>query len=284
MRMARSIVLQQDSVYALQSLGPAGPWQFPAHRHEGWSEIQVVLQGTLHQVVNGRPEELTAGGVMLIRREDEHQLSGHDFLLFNLLIPDAEWQRLGVYLDDRHLLTRLEEAPHPPRLHLTGADRERLEADLRQLFTRQKAPGARALLGSVLLTWLPRLGGGHQPAHPALTVPVGVPSWLRGLLDDLDGLLDLGLDTAGLAQHAGVSAEHLARTVRKHLGVTPTELLNHRRLERAALLLSHTDSPVLTIALDLGFGSASVFSRAFRARHGLAPRAWRQRYGVGWRA
>ena len=284
MRMARSIVLQQDSVYALQSLGPAGPWQFPAHLHEGWSELQVVLQGTLLQVVNGQPEELTAGGVMLIRRDDEHQLAGHDFLLFNLLIPDAEWQRLGAYLDDPGLLSQLAQAKRPPRLHLTGADRERLEADLRQLFTRQKAPGARALLGSVLLTWLPRLAGGQQPLHPALSVPASIPGWLRALLDDLDGLLDQGVDTAALARHAQVSAEHLARSVRKHLGITPTELLNHRRLERAALLLSHTDSPVLTIALDLGFGSASVFSRAFRARHGLSPRAWRQRYGVGWRA
>lgn len=285
MRLPRSLVaMAADDVYVLQSLGPTVPWRYPTHHHDGWSELQFLVEGELRQQVNGRDEDLAAGDVLLVRREDQHSLGGRNFVLFNLLVPDAEWIRLATYLGDADPLATLAAPQRPPRLHLTGVERERLEADLRLLFARQGTPGARALLGRLLLDLLPRLMDERSAAPTALAAPSASPPWLRRLLEDLDNLLDRGADTAELARQAGIGAEHLARSVRKHLGITPTELLGRRRLERAALLLSHSDRPVLSIALDLGYGSASVFSRAFRQQHGLSPRAWRKRHGVGWRA
>ena len=277
-------MMAHDDVYVLQSLGPSTPWRFPAHRHEGWCEVQFVVEGTLNQTVNGRAEDLSAGDLLLVREDDEHELHGRDFLLFNLLVPDHEWRRLEGYLGDDRLLAALAARERPPRLHLAGAARDRLAADLRQLFSAQGSGAARAQLGRVLLDLLPRLAGSPAPTAAALVAPAGAPAWLRDLLDELDHLLDQGVDTAAIATRARISPEHLSRTVRRHLGMTPTDLLNRRRLERAALLLSHTDRPVLGIALDLGYGSASVFSRAFHAHHGVAPRVWRKRNGVGWQA
>lgn len=284
MRLPRLGVLDAGDVYVLQSTAPTVPWGFPIHRHDGWSELQFLAEGRLRQQVNGHDEDLTAGDLMLVRRDDEHFIHGDGFVLFNLLVPDSEWSRLESYLGTPSPLAALAAAPRPPRLHLVGAERERLEADLRELFARQRSPDARTRLARVLMDLLPRLAGSAPAAAEVPAAPAGAPRWLHALLEDLDGLLEQGIDTRTLAARAQVSAEHFARTIRRHLAVTPTELLNRRRLERAVLLLTHSDRPVLGIALDLGFGSASVFSRLFRARHGLSPRAWRRRHGVGWRS
>lgn len=283
MRLSRETIAPED-VYVLQSQAPATPWGFPAHLHDGWCELQFLAEGRLTQQVNGRSEDLIAGDLLLIRRDDEHVLHGQGFVLFNLLVPDSEWSRLAAYLGEPNPLTALATAPRPPRLHLLGAARERLEASLRELFARQRSSDARTRLARVLIDLLPRLAGSTPPAAEVPAAPASAPPWLHALLDDLDGLLEHGIDTRALAERANVSAEHFARTIRRHLAVTPTELLNRRRLERAALLLTHSDRPILNIAMDLGFGSASVFSRLFRARHALAPREWRRRHGVDWRS
>jgi AraC family transcriptional regulator, dual regulator of chb operon len=288
MRLPRTNVLQADDVYVLQSVGPSQPWRFPAHHHDGWSEVQFVIEGRLRQQVNGRDEDLSAGDLLLIRRDDEHALQGRDFVLFNLAIPDREWQRLGQYLGDASLLTALLAQPHPPRMRVQGAERVRLEAEFRQLFTAQlitvqHTPQARLLIARLLLQILPRMRADGPLTMQSRSI-TGTPGWLRRLVDDLDSLVEEGADPATLAARAGISPEHLARSVRRHLGMTPTTMLNQRRLERAALLLSHSDRSVLAIALDLGFGSASAFSRAFRAHHDFSPREWRQRHGVGWRS
>lgn len=280
MRLPRTQVLRPDDVYVLQSLGPSQPWRFAKHQHDGWSELQFVVEGTLHQQVNGRDEDLSAGDLLLIRRDDEHVLHGQDFLLFNLAIPDSEWQRLSEYLGGGALTSLLEQA-RPPRLRVVGHERTSIEAELRQLFTAQRTPQARILVSRLLLTLLPRMSPALNPSTADVHQRTPVPPWLRPLIDDLDHLIDQGADPAVLAARAKVSPEHLARSVRRHLGLTPTALINRRRLERAALLLSHSDRSVLNIALDLGFGSASAFSRSFRAHHSLSPRAWRSKHGVG---
>ncbi len=284
MRLPRLGVLNPGDVYVLQSTAPTVAWGFPSHLHDGWSELQFLAEGRLRQQVNGRDEDLTAGDLVLVRRDDEHFIHGRGFVLFNLLVPDSEWLRLETYLGSPSPLAALAAAPRPPRLHLVGAERERLEADLRELFARQRSPDARTRLARVLMDLLPRLAGSTPAAAEVPAAPANAPHWLHALLEDLDGLLEQGIDTQTLANRAGVSAEHFSRTIRRHLAITPTELLSRRRLERAALLLTHSDRPVLGIALDLGYRSASVFSRAFRTRHGLSPRAWRRRYGVGWRS
>lgn len=273
-------MLRPDDVYVLQSLGPSQPWRFAQHQHDGWSELQFLVEGKLHQQVNGHDEDLSAGDLLLVRRDDEHVLHGHDFLLFNLAIPDSEWQRLSEYLGG-NTLTALLEQTRPPRLRVVGHERTRIEAELRQLFTAQRTPQARILVARLLLNLLPRMSPALNPPTTDAQPRTPLPPWLRPIIDNLDQLIDEGADPAVLATRARVSPEHLARSVRRHFNLTPTALLNRRRLERAALLLSHSDRSVLNIALDLGFGSASAFSRSFRAHHHLAPRTWRAKFGVG---
>lgn len=283
MRLSRNKVLRPGDVYVLQSLGPTQPWRFAKHQHDGWSELQFLVEGTLHQQVNGHDEDLTAGDLLLIRRDDEHVLHGHDFLLFNLAIPDSEWQRLSEYLGSSALAGLLAQT-RPPRLRVLGHERVRIEDELRQLFTAQRTPQARVLVARMLLNLLPRMSPALNPPTIDVQSRTPVPTWLRLLINDLDQLIDQGANPAALAERTRISPEHLARSVRRHLGLTPTALLNGRRLERAALLLSHSDRSVLNIALDLGFGSASAFSRSFRAHHAMSPRAWRSKHGVGFRS
>ncbi len=80
-----------------------------------------------------------------------------------------------------------------------------------------------------------------------------------------------------LASQAGLSPFHLQRVFSSHVGETPKQLTLRLRLGRAAALLLATSDTVLDVALDCGFQSHEVFTRAFRRRFGMTPRTYRER-------
>jgi len=78
-----------------------------------------------------------------------------------------------------------------------------------------------------------------------------------------------------LAELAGMSRSVFAVRFAHAVGQSPIEFLKALRLARAAALLARTDLPVKGIAARVGYASRSSFTRAFCARHGLAPAVFR---------
>lgn len=74
-----------------------------------------------------------------------------------------------------------------------------------------------------------------------------------------------------LAQHCGVSAAHLCRLFRQHLGMSPWQYLKRLRLEVARQLLKETDLSVADVAFLAGYRDLRHFQRAFRRAYGVTP-------------
>ena len=77
---------------------------------------------------------------------------------------------------------------------------------------------------------------------------------------------------------ANMSQEHLTRSFRRYIGMTPTEYINGKRLSLAAQLLLQGDMPVIEICGACGFNSLSRFYRLFTERYGCAPKAFRTQF------
>lgn len=74
---------------------------------------------------------------------------------------------------------------------------------------------------------------------------------------------------------SGKSLAYLCRAFQAELGKTPTEFVNSLRLNYAANMLAQSDSDVLTISMDAGFGNLSHFHHLFKAQYGQTPRTYR---------
>jgi len=88
--------------------------------------------------------------------------------------------------------------------------------------------------------------------------------------------LDESADLAALARIACLSPFHFHRVFSGTVGETPLELLRRLRLERAAVTLLRTDTPVTAVAFAAGYETHEAFTRAFRAAFGEAPSAFRR--------
>lgn len=82
-----------------------------------------------------------------------------------------------------------------------------------------------------------------------------------------------------LADSACLSKYHFARLFQCYTGESPRSFLNRIRLENSAHLLSYrSELPINQIALNSGFSSQQIFSRAFNRQFGQCPRQFRHQY------
>ena len=74
-----------------------------------------------------------------------------------------------------------------------------------------------------------------------------------------------------IAASAGVSRYHMARAFGLTTGFSVMQYVRGRRLSEAARLLADGAPDILTLALDVGYGSHEAFTRAFREQFGVTP-------------
>jgi AraC-like DNA-binding protein len=85
-----------------------------------------------------------------------------------------------------------------------------------------------------------------------------------------------GLTLAALAQALNVGEATLRGQINQELGYRNfNDFLHHYRLREATTRLATEDLPVLSIALECGYGSIGPFNRAFKQRMGMTPSEYR---------
>jgi AraC family transcriptional regulator len=105
----------------------------------------------------------------------------------------------------------------------------------------------------------------------------GLPKYkLRRVVEFINENLESEITLAELAAVAELSVTHFARSFKQATGQAPHGFVILRRIERAKMLLSETDTPITEIALHVGCSDASHLSHLFRKFVGTSPAAFRK--------
>lgn len=115
-------------------------------------------------------------------------------------------------------------------------------------------------------------------------LPQDATGWLGGLRDrhvgkalgllHADPARDWSVDL--LAKEVALSRSALYDRFVQFLGQPPMQYLANWRMLVAANLLRQGDTPVASIALEIGYESEAAFTRAFKRHTGLPPARWRR--------
>ncbi len=96
------------------------------------------------------------------------------------------------------------------------------------------------------------------------------------VLDELTRYVDRPLTLNRLAEWSGYSAQHLNRTFRQALGVTPLQYLLRMRMQRATELLQQDRLTVAAVGQQVGMDDPYYFSRVFKQYAGVSPTEYRR--------
>ena len=109
-------------------------------------------------------------------------------------------------------------------------------------------------------------GGTGPRHHPAV----------KNLMDYLEKHIAEPLDPEVAALHAGCSVSHLNRLCRAAFGLPLAATVRRLRLDRAVHLLSHTTTPITSVASMVGLPDLQHFNKLMRRHMGKAPRELRR--------
>lgn len=242
------------------------------HRHD-FPEVFWIEHGSAWHGINGSRKRLDCGDLIFVRPEDTHVLSAAGPAGFGL-VNLAFAERLRVELRRAHpreyAACYPKGAPLPLRHRLGTAELRRLREEVLRLAGE---PNRRIFVERFVLELMCLVAReGREGREAGEQV---LPEWLRAACEAARAPEVFARGTAGLVEASGRSAEHVARTLRRCLGKTPTDLLNEARMEHAARELRMTNRPILDIALECGLSNLAHFYSLFRRRFAEAPGAYR---------
>jgi AraC family cel operon transcriptional repressor len=236
---------------------------------QDFPELLWVQNGVVRHHLPSGSSVLTEGDLVFVRAGDRHALQGRgdEALVVSVTLhPDLV---AGLLARHPGVAGRLfwSGAPVPDQVHLDS----RALADLNQAALRLERSSCDGLAAEAFV--LPLLA---QLGAEAAALPEGAPDWLARACAAARDPRVFRDGAAGFARVAERAHPHVSRTARRFLGQSPTDYVNDRRMEFAAMRLSGSTDTLAEIAADCGIPNLSHFHKLFRARHGLTPAQWRR--------
>lgn len=243
--------------------------QYP--QYHDFYEVVLVTSGILRMGLCGRRFLLQPGSLALIRPGDIHTKSGSDCSHINLAFPTAAVDALFEYLCDEKIKRQMLEAAFIPPAFLTQESARILTEKIQRLNTahtgdwKQTRTFLRGVLFDIITCHVFPLFY-TQPGRQDL------PDWLTDSLNAWQSPQNRQESLEFFCNYTGHTKEHICRTFKRFLGQSPTVYLNQQRLNYAVNLLLHSDYPMIDVAYESGFKSASRFYHLFRDAYGISPK------------
>lgn len=240
------------------------------HTHD-FFEIFLIASGSGIHHLNGKKVELTAGHLAVIQPRDRHHFSsqGEELAILNVAMASAWWKQFHQLMGGSLPENWFRRGSPSGHVLLGPKNLTEMRAIFAQLAGRDNQPP------SDLVDALLRVAASFLSTDPQSTPlpPSWLEQWRNAMMNAHEAIAE---PFACWQKRSGCSPEHLARSCRAFYQCTPTDLLNHARIERAKALLDSTDDKVISIGFACGFGNLSNFYRNFHARTGMTPKMWRR--------
>lgn len=255
---------------------------FPIHIHN-FVEVVYMCQGTTHHVINGKDIVLQAGELLFISQSAKQEIypaKESDVAVNFIILPEffdyglnmmkAENNQLRSFVID--CLTGGKE--DTGYLHFKVADVLPVQNLVENLIWTiiRKEPNKRSiqqatmgLLFIQLMNHIDRLETAETDKQQRLIMDV--LSYIEEHYRD--GELD------SLARQLHYDMRWLSKEIKKRTGQNYTDLVQNKRLNQAAYLLTTTNMNIIDIGLAVGYDNTSYFHRIFQKQFGMTPRKYR---------
>ena len=246
------------------------------HCHD-YYEIFLVDQGSAEHRVNGSVQSISAGFLCFTRPRDTHyyESMSDNFRIINIIIPEPIVNALFGFLGEAYKKERLLDSRSPASVTLDFIELTDLIHELEQIILYKKIVNNafeavyRITIFNIMTKYFPM----NRPDKSYGQIP----RWLRWLSLEMLKNEHFKKGLPALYRLSGKSREHLARSCKKYLNKTPSQLVNDIRLEHSAKLLTTTNIPIIDISGECGFESLSYYYRRFKEHYHLSPREFRKK-------
>lgn len=250
-------------------------YQMPFHWHNEW-EILRVLAGEFRMYLDEEEYCAHTGDIFLIRGGMLHGGTPSDCtyecFVFDLYGLFRSMDMVKGYLRPFYRQTQL------PQTFFPAEDAEPVQTLIGELMAapQQSCPELDTVACLCkLFSWI--LKNGRYSANPD-SADAGVHriDQIKTVLEYIEANFSTALSLEKLAGVVGMNPKYFCRVFSSLTHQSPMDYVNFYRIEQAAYLLSSTDLPVTSVAMECGFWESSYFTKVFKKYKGVTPKKYRQ--------
>ncbi|WP_339538578.1 helix-turn-helix domain-containing protein [Pseudomonas sp. RA_15y_Pfl2_54] len=249
-------------------------WEIKPHRHADLCQLLFVFKGQAELEIEGQRTQLHTPAIQVLPPLSVHGFRfSEDVEGFIVTLATPLIHHLQAQLGDSVNALALAES------YSAGKDGDYLNS----LFTALQAeynghqPAREMLmhsLVSVIMVWVSRQA---IVRHNASQRPQRQREYLNGFIQLVEETYRQHVKVEDLAHRLGISVSHLNGTCRELAGQPALQIMHERQLLEAKRLLTYTSMTIYEMSELLGFSDPTNFTRLFRRRVGISPKAFRDR-------
>lgn len=255
---------------------------FPLHRHN-YIEVIYVCEGSLTNIIDGKKVAVNKGELLFLNQFTKHEIlpAGEDDIAINFMV-------LPEFFDVAYSMAGNNNVLADFLVNVLRQDEERGEY---LYFKVSEVLQIQNLLENIIYSLV--TGRGEQNRINQTTmgliflylidsvqfVEMRVPNQYENMISmtTLD-YIEQKYRTATLTELCEIlhlPMHVLSKMIKKTTGFNFKELLQRKRLSKAAELMCDTDLPVSDIIAAVGYENNSYFHRVFKERYHTTPRVFR---------
>lgn len=240
---------------------------YALHTHDFY-ELELALEGSGKNYINGRKTEVSAGSLWLVGPGDTHRVESANLKVAHISVqPERMPPAIGEILG---------ELPIPGCGRLSEERFRELSAYFAEIPRCGGRFGGTRILGFALLILC---GAGEVLEGSGSSCPSRGAS-VRRVMEWLGRHYTEPVTLREAAKANGFSPCYLSDLFRKSTGTGFSEYLSRLRLEEAKKLLAEGGESIQRVAEKSGFGSVSGMNRCFAKKLGMSPSAFRKSLGT----
>lgn len=255
---------------------------FPAHRHN-FIEVLYVCEGHLTNVIDGKPVVVSKGELLFLNQFTRHEIlpAGENDIAINFMVLpeffDVAYSMAGSnnVLADFLVNVLRQDEECGEYLHFKVSEvlqiQNLLENMIYSLVTGQGDQSRinQTTMGLIFLYLL------DSVQYVEMRVPNQYENMITmTTLDYIEQQYKTATLTE-LCEKLHLPMHMLSKMIKKSTGFNFKELLQRKRLNKAAELMCDTDLPINDIIAAVGYENNSYFHRVFKERYHMTPRAFR---------
>lgn len=221
--------------------------QMRSHFHE-FNQLVLPLHGTIDIKVGNYTGKVSLGDCVIIKTEQRHDFSANEAARFIVVDTDALPENIlasesAKFSINAPLLAYIQFIDKQ-LAHQVNKNLEAMTFDLFYQLLAQQECGSR--------------------------IDQRIESVIEAIKQDLSNTFSLD----SLAEIACLSTSQYKKVFKQSMGMTTQKYITQLRMEKACVLLTHTDLPIRIVAEQVGYQDLSAFSRRFSHYFGQSPKAF----------
>ncbi len=245
-------------------------------------EVNYIMQGCVHYLMNGREVNMKAGDMCLFWGGQPHQMDecSDDAIYAGGHLPLVYFFRMRLPIS---VSSRLMKGDILFTSATDTADRENFPRWVRYAKSGDPAKAQHAVeemllrVERIVLEPYTMLAAGGPDEIDDIDQSYAQSSRTVARMCDFVAANFLHeIDSVDIARAADLHPKYAMNLFKKTTGMTLSKYVNLLRLSRAQAMLMKDEANVLQVAMDSGFGSISAFNKSFRHIAGMSPSDFRR--------